>query len=362
VNELADLLLHPARWANDASVLRPSTRLYIALLTLAVTALTSAIVGWVSSRWARRRTAAAPEDQERNIRRVKRGLRLVTIFLGIYLAVEVAPLPLHLDEVISAPLFVLGAFVMARLVIHLSSLLLSSSVTHVGGSERSRLQREYVPLIEKVLTLAVAMVWLIVVAKHFGKDVTSLVAALGVGSLAIGLAAQQTLGNMIAGFVLLVDRPFRVADRVKLATGETGEVREIGVRSTRILLGDGNLLVVPNAELANSRVVNFIAAAHSDLKFWITTDNDVEQVITLLHNVAKEDQRIKKCYVRLSGVSDHGLELTVGIDCDNVGDAWNAEGDLRRRSLSRLKAENVRLTDLYGLYKSSQGVPKGSPL
>jgi small-conductance mechanosensitive channel len=236
---------------------------------------------------------------------------------------------------------------------------LSSSVVHIGGSERTRLQREYVPLIEKVLTLAVAMVWLIVVAKHFGRDVTSLVAALGVGSLAIGLAAQQTLGNMIAGFVLLVDRPFRVADRVKLATGETGEVREIGVRSTRILLGDGNLLVVPNAELANSRVVNVQIAPHAELKLWVTTDNDVERVITLLHDVVQQDQRIKSHYVRLSNVSDRGLELTVGIDCQTLGEAWNAEGDLRRRALGRLKAEKVGLPDFY---KSSQGVPSGSPV
>jgi small-conductance mechanosensitive channel len=361
VNELTDLLLHPARWANDASVLRPSTRLYIALGILLATALTSTVVGWVTSRWARRRTAGAPDgqDRERNIRRVKRGLRLVTLFIGVYLAVEVAPLPLHLDEVISAPLFVLGALVAARLVIHLSSLLMSSSVVHVSGTERSRLQREYVPLAEKVVTLAVAMVWLIVVAKHFGKDVTSLVAALGVGSLAIGLAAQQTLGNMIAGFVLLVDRPFRVGDRVKLATSETGEVREIGVRSTRILLGDGNLLVVPNAELANSRVVNVQLAPHADLKFWVTLDNDVERVITLLNAVVKEDQRIKNSFVRLSNVSERGLELTVGIDCGSLGDAWNAEGELRRRALARLKAEKVGLPDFY---KSSQGVPSGSPL
>jgi small-conductance mechanosensitive channel len=361
VNELADLLLHPARWANDASVLRPSTRLYLALSTLVLTALTSAVVGWITSRWAHRRTAAtaAADDQERNIRRVKRGLRLFTIFIGIYLAVEVAPLPLHVDEIFSAPLFVLGALVAARLMIHLSSLLLSSSVVHVGGVERSRLQREYVPLLEKVLTLAVAMIWLIVVAKHFGKDVTSLVAALGVGSLAIGLAAQQTLGNMIAGFVLLVDRPFRVEDRIKLATGESGEVREIGVRSTRILLGDGNLLVVPNAELANSRVVNVQISPHAELKFWITTDNDVERVITLLNNVIEEDKRIKKSFVRLSNVTDRGLELTVGVDCATAGEAWNAEGELRRRALARLKAEKVALPDFY---KSSQGVPSGSPV
>ena len=365
MDELFDIIFHPDRWAYDATELKPSTRLYMALLTLLATTIVSLVAGWIGSRWAHRRagTAAAPaaqEEQERRIRRVIRGLRLVLVFIGVYLAVEVAPLPLHLDNVLSAPLFVLGALVAARLLIHLASLLLASSVVHVSGVERSRLQREYVPLAEKVMTLAVALIWVIVVAKHFGKDVTSLVAALGVGSLAIGLAAQQTLGNMIAGFVLLVDRPFRVADRVKLASGEVGDVLEIGVRSTRIQMLDGNTLVVPNAELANSRVVNYaVMTSHVDLKFLVASSNDVDRVIPLLQEAAKEDQRIKSSYVRLSNVSDRGLELTLGIDCDTPGDAWRAEEELRRRALGKLKAAGVTLPDLY---KSSQGVPSGSPV
>ena len=137
-----------------------------------------------------------------------------------------APLPARLADWLSgATVRARRAGVRARLVIRLVALLLTSSVTHVGGSERTRLEREYVPLAEKATSLAVTFIVVIVVAKHFGKDVTSLVAALGVGSLAIGLAAQQTLGNMIAGFVLLVDRPFRPGDRVRLATGEIGEVQ-----------------------------------------------------------------------------------------------------------------------------------------
>src|SRR6185369_4384850 len=144
----------------------------------------------------------------------------------------------------------------ARVAVNGIALLVGTSVTHVHAGERERLEREYVPLISKITTLAVALIVVIVVAKHFGKDVTSLVAALGVGSLAIGLAAQQTLGNMIAGFTLLFDRPFRVGDRIQLATGESGEVQDIGVRSTRIIMPSRNLLIVPNAELVNSQMVN----------------------------------------------------------------------------------------------------------
>lgn len=260
MDELLDVLSHPSRWATDASALRPMTRVYLSLLLLALTLAVAFAVGALTSRWAHKRTGeATSERNERTIARLRRGLILLVVFLGAYFAVEIAPWPARIADWLAGVTFVLGAFVSARVLIQLVALLTSSSVVHVSGSERVRIEREYVPLVEKATTLAVALIFVVVVAKHFGKDVTSLIAALGVGSLAIGLAAQQTLGNMIAGFVLLVDRPFRPGDRIRLATGEVGEVRDIGVRSTHIELADGNRLTVPNSELANTRVVTFKA-------------------------------------------------------------------------------------------------------
>jgi small-conductance mechanosensitive channel len=256
--------------------------------------------------------------------------------------------------------FALGAFLCARAIIRLVALLVTSSLAHVNEAERHRIEREYVPLAEKVTTLAVALVYVIVVAKHFGKDVSSLVAALGVGSLAIGLAAQQTLGNMIAGFVLLVDRPFRPGERIKLATGEVGEVRDIGVRSTRIRLLDGNLLVVPNSELANSRVVNFaVLTTHADIRILLAHTADVDRAVELLQAVVASDERARAVFVRVTNVSQHGIEVTLGFDAATPGDAAVAEAELRRRALSKLRAEKIPVPDAY---RSSQGVPSGSPV
>ncbi|MCU1283004.1 MAG: mechanosensitive ion channel protein MscS [bacterium] len=361
MDDLLDVLLHPTRWAATASELRPSTRIYLSLFVLGVTVAAAFIAGAVSSRWAHKRTGETTSARnERTIIRLRRAFILLVVAIGAYLAVEMAPLPERLDSWLSGATFVFGALVCARLTIHLVALLLTSSVTHVGGHERTRLEREYVPLAEKTTSLAVTFIVIIVVAKHFGKDVTSLVAALGVGSLAIGLAAQTTLGNMIAGFVLLVDRPFRPGDRVRLATGEVGEVQLIGVRSTRIRLVDGNALTVPNAELANSRVVTYnVLTTHSDVKLIVGHGSDVDRVAALLAAVAAEDDKLRSPTVRVSNVTPHGIELTVGFDTASAAEALQAEHELRRRALVRLQAERIALPDVY---KSSQGVPSGSPV
>jgi MscS family membrane protein len=361
MDELLDVLLHPTRWAASASELRPSTRIYLSLFVLGVTVAAAFIAGAISSRWAHKRTGdSTSERNERTIVRLRRAFILLVVAIGAYLAIEMAPLPERLADWLSGASFIVGALVCARLVIHLVALLLTSSVTHIGGQERTRLEREYVPLAEKATSLAVTFIVIIVVAKHFGKDVTSLVAALGVGSLAIGLAAQQTLGNMIAGFVLLVDRPFRPGDRVRLASGEVGEVQLIGVRSTRIRLVDGNALTVPNAELANSRVVTYnVLTARSEVKLTVGLGSDVDRVSALLAAVAAEDARVRSPQVRVSNVTPQGIELTVVFETASAAEALQAEHELRRRALVRLRAEEIALPDLY---KSSQGVPSGSPV
>ena len=150
MDELFDILIHPARWATDASTLRDSTRIYLALLIFGVTVLLAFAAGWLSARWAHRRTGQeSSERNERTILRLRRSFIALVIAIGSYLAVEMAPLPERIDGWLSGITFIFGAVICARLVIDLVALLLTSSVMHVSGSERARLEREYVPLAEE---------------------------------------------------------------------------------------------------------------------------------------------------------------------------------------------------------------------
>ena len=109
------------------------------------------------------------------------------------------------------------------------------------------------------LALAVATAILIVtLLGRYGIEVTALVTTLGIGSLAIALAAQETLGDMFAGFTIMLDQPFRVGDRVELLDINTwGDVIEIGLRSTRIRTRDNRLVTVPNSVIGKGLIVNY---------------------------------------------------------------------------------------------------------
>ena len=186
-----------------------------------------------------------------------RGPLTAALFLvGAWVAVHRLTLHVRWLNALDAAIFSAGVLVAAVSVARLFGLLLEWSASRAGGSGERHPIVEFRPLLGKLGTVFNALVATITLLQHFGIDVASLVVSLGVGSLAVGLAAQDTLANMFAGFTLLLDRPFRIGDRIQLASGEVGDVEAIGMRATRIRTTDDLTLVVPNSLLVKERLLN----------------------------------------------------------------------------------------------------------
>jgi MscS family membrane protein len=113
------------------------------------------------------------------------------------------------------------------------------------------------PFLRRISLILLAVITLIVILSDLGVDVSAMVTTLGIGSLAIALAAQATLADTIAGIAIIADRPFSVGERIEILELDTwGDVTEIGLRSTRIRTRDNRMVVVPNSVIGKSLVVN----------------------------------------------------------------------------------------------------------
>jgi MscS family membrane protein len=139
---------------------------------------------------------------------------------------------------------------------------------------------------ERAVRFLVVIVGLIVILDHLGFNISALLAAVGIVGLALSLAAQDTIANMISGVIILMDQPFRVGDRIEIQELNTwGDVVAIGLRSTRIRTLDNRLVIVPNSSISNNQVVNY---TYPDPRYRIQTEigvaygTDLRQVRTVI--------------------------------------------------------------------------------
>ncbi len=128
---------------------------------------------------------------------------------------------------------------------------------NVVQKTQSTLDDKFLPLFQRLTIVVLWSVAFITLLSLFGINISALVATLGVSSLAIALAAQDTIANLIAGFLIMVDQPFRVGDKIKLPSGEMVTVKEIGIRRSKFFLEDQAIIIVPNVDLSKNKIVNF---------------------------------------------------------------------------------------------------------
>ncbi|MFA6469975.1 MAG: mechanosensitive ion channel domain-containing protein [Bacteroidota bacterium] len=280
-----------------------NTILYHAVsgVIIALLVITSGkIVKWLLSTIGKKiiaRTETEVDDQILEI--VNSRVIALSSVIGIYLGMLQLRLGLTKQnenfisflEYANTALYLITVLIVASVIVRIVRTVTVDLIHRVTARNRQdQFDKSLIPLINRINTFLIVAFTAILVLEHFGQSVTSLLTILGAGSLALGLAAQDTISNMISGFIIMVDRPFRVGDRVKIPSGESGDVFEIGLRSTKILDFDNNVVIVPNNDLVKTRIINY---SYPDPEIRVTVDvtvaygSDINVVKSILLNVAR---------------------------------------------------------------------------
>jgi len=128
---------------------------------------------------------------------------------------------------------------------------------NIAAKTKTELDDKFIPLFKRIAVTIIWAIGLIILLSKIGVNVNALVATLGVSSLAIALAVQDTISNIIAGFLIMVDRPFSVGDIIKLPSGEKVKVIDIGIRRSKFTSEDEAIIIMPNLDLSKSKIVNY---------------------------------------------------------------------------------------------------------
>jgi small-conductance mechanosensitive channel len=319
----------------------PMFREWILAITVVVlTIVVASALGAFLRRWKDHRSL-------RVFHQLSRPVSYLIYPIGLRAAVEFAPLHPKLENWALNLIYV--AFVFAILNLVRQAAMIAIEFTALKAPRNAdAFQHGFVPLMRNIVTLFVFMMGGIMLLKYFGYDVMSLVTALGVSSLAVGLAAKDTLSNMISGFTLIIDRNLRPGDKINLG-GSVGVVDEIGLRSTRLNIRDGNVLIVPNQDLVNTKILNMTMegpASACSTRFRVPMNVPYARVKAIceeIHPHVVKTVAKKGGWVQLASISDGTQLITTGFwvtDSDVTGDALT---DFHVKLVERLAREGIPL-------------------
>lgn len=180
-----------------------------------------------------------------------------------------------------------------------------------------------VPLFDLIVKLALALIGSYILLMIWGINPVGWLASAGIVGIAVGFAAKDTLANLFSGFFILADSPYKIGDYINLDTGDRGKVTHVGMRSTRIITRDDVEITVPNAVIANAKIINESGGPWTKMrlrvKVGVAYGSDVDQVCEVLEKVATDHPKVCKepsPRVRMRGFGDSSLdfELLCWID------------------------------------------------
>lgn len=200
-------------------------------------------------------------------------------------------------------------------------------------------------LLKVVRTIAHALLWVLGIGSGLssaGYDITAILAGLGIGGLALALAAQDTVANLFGGAIVLTQAPFKVGDKIKVKDIE-GWVIDIGLRATTITDWYGRIIVLPNRAFTDNPVTNVDARPHywKEVRLKLRYDTTVEQIrqaITIVRECAKSSEHLlAKHWVGLAHIGEgfFEIEVWVGIKKYNSKDPFANEYD----KISRVQSD-----------------------
>ncbi len=253
-------------------------------------------------------------------------LGLIVPVVGTYLAVRtlLAVQPewlISADRIFKVVSILVITWTVFRLVDALSTLLFE-----LAANTESRLDDQIVPLVRKALKTFIGILAFILIAQNLGYSVSGLLAGLGIGGLALAMAAKDTLANLFGSIMILIDRPFHVGDWITFKGGD-GVVEEIGLRSTRVRTFAKTVVSIPNAALANATVENHSLMPKRRIKFTlgVTYDATVEQVaglVTNVENYLKGNPDIDQEFMLVKFTTFNASSLDLFIYCFTVTTDW----------------------------------------
>lgn len=204
-----------------------------------------------------------------------------------------------------------------------------------------------IPFLQKILKAVVIILALIFAFNAWKINISPLLATAGIAGLAIGLAVKDSLNNILGGLQLVLDKTFKVGDKVQLESGEMGVILDIGLRSTKLKTYDNEVIYIPNGYLANAKIKNFThpdVSIRVNVNFGVVYGSDTEKVRQVVLEVVKKIENVieqPEPVVQFLKMSDFSLDFVARAWVKSYAEAYSTQLKMTDEIYNALNRANI---------------------
>ncbi len=269
-------------------------------------------------------------------------------FLVIYMGLKILQLPLRGQHILNIAVIVVITYFIIRLISSVLHLLLRS---YVGRQEKGEKNVKQLGGLMLIINMVIWVIGALFLFDNMGYDITAVVAGLGIGGIAVALAAQNILGDLFNYFVIFFDRPFEIGDFI-VVDQKSGTVEYIGIKTTRVRALSGEQLVFPNSDLTGSRLHNYkrMQTRRIAFKFGVVQETPLDRLreIPLFVRSIVEQQRetvFDRAHFASYGDSSLDFEVVYTLRSADYNIYMDVQQAINLAILQEFQERNIALKD-----------------
>lgn len=232
------------------------------------------------------------------VKRTNRPISIILLLIGFRLALFPLGIKQSVVDIFEHIITSLIIAVVTYITVVVFNILIDSWGKKIAEKTKSSIDDQLLPIFHRFSSIFVSIVGLLFILPVWGIQIGPLLASLGVVGIAIAFALQNTLGNIFGGISIILDKSIKVGDKIKLDPETMGTVIDVGLRSAKIKTWDGELIIIPNGKLADSKILNYVLPeppVRASIDFGVEYGSEPEkvrkavlEVIKKIHGVMKE--------------------------------------------------------------------------
>ena len=270
---------------------------------------------WIFSNVIRRLTSKTKTNlDDVLIDKLEKPLTYLVLILGYWISIHYLVFKEEVELVLENVAYFLLVIDVTAILSRIVDALITEIIMPISEKSDSSFDNQLIPVIQKGVRSIIWILGIIIGLDNIGFDITAMIAGLGIGGLALALAAQDSVKNIFAGIMIFLDKPFRIKDRIQV-DGFDGIVEEVGLRSTRLRTLEGRIVTIPNSRFTDNSVTNVTSQPTLKVKLnlgliYDTDEVQMQKAIDILEDIVKNQEAITDDYAAgFNGFGDFSLNI-----------------------------------------------------